>query len=266
MPVQTRRHPFSELDLPHIFHYIDDMHAIFIADAHLKRPADENYRLLLRFLQDLPPETERLFILGDFFEFWLGDSPVPFPHYQPVLDQLGSLADRGIELFFFEGNHDFHLGGYFRKAFNARVFPDEAELIMDGMKVYLCHGDLINRADHTYRLLRFAFRNPLTRLLARIVPPSFPAWIAVKLGNHSKGKHKSTNHKWDYIQLATDFAAERFSAGYDVVVTAHFHRPLLREEGTKTHLALGDWISQFSYGEWRDGKLELKTYAPDRID
>jgi UDP-2,3-diacylglucosamine hydrolase len=236
------------------------MHAIFIADAHLKRPTDENYRLLLRFLQDLPPGTERLFIMGDFFEFWLGDSPLPFPHYGPVLEQLQALTAQGIELFFFEGNHDFHLGDYFRATFKARVFPDDTTLTMDGRRIYLCHGDRINRADHAYRLLRFAFRNPLTRLLAKIVPPSFPAWIAVNLGNHSKGKHKTATVKWDYLQLVRDFAATRFRSGYDVVVTAHFHRPLIEESGSHTLLALGDWISQFSYGEWRDGVLELKTY------
>jgi len=251
----------SGLDLPAVFNYIGRMRAIFIADAHLKRPTDENYRLLLRFLGDLPAGTDRLFIMGDFFEFWLGDSPAPFPHYHPVLEQLKVLTDRGVELFFFEGNHDFHLGRYFSSAFNARVFPDSAELTMDGRRIYLCHGDMINRADHAYRLLRFAFRNPLTRLLARIVPSSFPAWIAVNLGNHSKGKHKTARHKWDYTKLVEEFAAERFSEGFDVVVTAHFHRPLLQENGSKTLLALGDWISQFSYGEWHDGVLQLKTYT-----
>ena len=238
------------------------MRAIFIADAHLKRPTDENYRLLLRFLQDLPSGTERLFIMGDFFEFWLGDSPLPFPHYGPVLAQLQALTAQGVELFFFEGNHDFHLGNYFRATFGARVFPDETTLTMDGKRIYLCHGDRINRADYAYRLLRFAFRNPLTRLLARIVPPSFPAWIAVNLGDHSKGKHKTATVKWDYLQLVRDFAAGRFQAGDDVVVTAHFHRPLHEEVGAHTLLALGDWISQFSYGEWHDGVIELKTYSP----
>lgn len=236
------------------------MHAIFIADAHLKQPTDENYLLLLRFLRDIPHGVDRLFVMGDFFEFWLGDSPLPFPHYKPALDILQTLTDRGVELFFFEGNHDFHLGRYFSTTFNARVFPDSAELTMDGRRIFLCHGDLINRADRSYRLLRFAFRNPLTRLLARIIPPSIPAWIAVKLGNHSKGKHKTAGQKWDYLQMVREFASERFGSGYDVVVTAHFHRPLLQESGDHTLLALGDWISQFSYGEWRDGTLELKTY------
>jgi len=240
------------------------MHAIFIADAHLRNPADENYRLMLRFLEELPAGIDRLFILGDFFEFWLGDSPEPFPHYRPVLDALRNLTDRGVELFFFEGNHDFHLERYFSTAFNARVFPDATTLTMDGRRLFLCHGDLVNRDDRGYLLLRALFRSPLVRLLARVIPPAVPAWIALRLGNHSKGKHKAASSRWDYLQLVREFAAQQFRSGHDVVVTAHFHRPLQEEHGATTLLALGDWISQFSYGEWQDGALTLKTYAPDQ--
>jgi UDP-2,3-diacylglucosamine hydrolase len=239
------------------------MRAIFIADAHLGRPEDENYRLVLRFLGELPGKTDMLIIAGDFFEFWLGGSPVPFPHYRPVLGALEMVIRSGIKLVFIEGNHDFHLGEYFSQAFNAAVFPDEAVMTLDGRKLLVCHGDLINTADYGYQLLRFLFRNRLTRSLSRILPASVPAWIAVKLGNRSKGKHKTAALKWDAKQLVTDFAANRFSAGFDVVVTAHYHKPFLKQQGGKSLLALGDWITQFSYGEWRDGNLSLKSYHPD---
>lgn len=239
------------------------MRAIFIADAHLRNPEDTNYRTMLRFLEELPGKTEMLVIAGDFFEFWIGDSPLPFPHYKKVLDTLETLTRSGIKLVFIEGNHDFHLKKYFRRAFNADVFPVSTALDLDGKHVYICHGDMINRADYSYRALRLLFRNPLTRLIARIIPASIPALVAVKLGNHSKGNHCTTATKWDRQQLARDFAACRFSEGFDVVVTAHYHLPFMEQHGEKILLALGDWITQFSYGEWIDGELTLKTYQPE---
>jgi UDP-2,3-diacylglucosamine hydrolase len=241
------------------------MHAIFIADAHLRNPEDRNYRTMLRFLEGLPGNTEILVIAGDFFEFWLGDSPSAFPHYEKVLKTLETVTHSGIKLIFIEGNHDFHLKGYFQRAFDADVFPESTALTLDGKRIFICHGDRINRADISYRVLRFLFRNPLTRLLARIVPSSIPALIAEKLGNHSKGKHQTVASKWDGKQLAKVFAESRFSDGYDVVVTAHYHDPFLEQKGEKTLLALGDWITQFSYGEWNDGELTLKTYQPDSL-
>lgn len=237
------------------------MRAIFIADAHLGRPADNNYRLLLKFLGELPGKTDMLVIAGDFFEFWIGDSPEPFPHYRPVLDALLAATNSGIKLIFLEGNHDFHLQRYFSRAFKADVFPEATTLTLDGKKVFICHGDLINMKDYGYRTLRAIFRNPLTRLLARLLPSFVPAWIAVKLGNHSKGNHKAAAAKWDARQLVRDFAARRFAAGDDVVVSAHYHRPFMDESDGNCLVALGDWITQFSYGEWLDGKLTLKRYA-----
>lgn len=239
------------------------MRAIFIADAHLGNPSDQNYQRLLRFLAELPGRTELLVIAGDFFEFWLGDSAGAFPHYQPVLDALATVTGSGIKLVYLEGNHDFHLQGYFRRAFNADVFPEATTLELDGRTLYVCHGDLVNQADYGYRALRGLFRNPLTRLLARILPPAIPAWIADRLGRHSKGQHKATASRWDVPQLVRDFAARRFAAGADVVVTAHYHRPFMEDHAGKRLVALGDWITQFSYGEWCDGELTLKTYTPE---
>jgi UDP-2,3-diacylglucosamine hydrolase len=119
---------------------------------------------------------------------------------------------------------------------------------------------MINRSDHGYLALRFIFRNPLTRMLAKILPPSLPAFIAERLGKHSKGNHKAAEARWDYKPLVRKFAAARFAEGFDNVVTAHYHRPLLESSGGKTLLSLGDWITQFSYGEMINGELTLKTY------
>jgi len=242
------------------------MNVIFIADAHLRNPEDTNYRTMLRFLGEIPASIDMLVIAGDFFEFWLGDSPEAFPHYKPVLDALKTVTQNGVKLLFFEGNHDFHLGKYFRSAFNAEVFPEKAEITIDNNRLFICHGDRINRADYEYLALRFIFRNPLTRLLAKIVPSSVPAHIAKKLGKHSKENHKAAEAKWDYKLLIRKFAAARFNEGFDIVVTAHYHLPMLESSHGKRLMALGDWITQFSYGEWLNGELYLRTYQPDKAE
>lgn len=236
------------------------MRAIFIADAHLGRPTDANYQLLLRFLAELPGTIDLLVIAGDFFEFWLGNAAEPFPHYRPVLESLAAITGSGTKLVFIEGNHDFHLKRYFRETFNADVHPDQALLTLDNRRLLVCHGDLLNPADYGYRLLRLLFRNPFTYLLSCVLPSAVPAWIADRLGRHSKEHHGTVAGKWDGRQLVRNFAARQFAAGVDVVVTAHYHIPFMEQEGGNRLLALGDWITQFSYGEWRDGELTLKRY------
>lgn len=240
------------------------MRAIFIADAHLKKPDDPNYRKLLEFLESITGKTDILIIAGDFFEFWIGDEPQAFPHYAPAIEALNKLCKSGTKIIYIEGNHDFHLGGYFSRELGADVHPDEATLELDGRRIYLCHGDLINKKDYGYMALRFIFRNRFTRLLVKLLPYSLPAWVAQRLGDHSKGKHKATAARWDASGITGDFAMKRAAEGFDLIVTAHYHKPRLAELGDgRQLLALGDWISQFSYGEMIDGKLCLKHYTPD---
>ena len=246
------------------FSYIvSAMRNIFIADAHLRSPDDHNYRMLLEFLATLRGSTDTLFILGDLFEFWIGHRSVPYRHYLPVLDALQDLQVNGTEIVYFEGNHDFHMGPFFEKTLQARIFRGPAVLELEGRKVYLCHGDEMNRRDRAYRLLRFVFHSRLTKMLALIVPPAFPSFIADRLGRKSKKSHKIKREKWDYPSIIRSFAAARFAAGCDVVITGHFHLPFHEHSsGNPRHLlvSLGDWITHFTYAEWSDGSISLKRF------
>lgn len=239
------------------------MRKIFIADAHLRSENDKNYRLLMEFLDGLRGNTDTLYILGDLFEFWIGYREVPFTHYLPILEQLGKLRESGIDIVYFEGNHDFHMGPFFTKTLRATVHGGPATLDIEGKKVFLCHGDEINRLDYGYRLLRLVFHSGLTRALTHIVPPGISSWIAERMGKRSKKSHGTRSTRWNYPAILREFAVERFRSGYDVVISGHFHIPLLESFGEgegKILLSLGDWLTHFSYGEWEDGKLSLKTY------
>ena len=158
------------------------MRKVFIADAHLRLPGDDNYRTLLRFLAELPGSTDTLYILGDLFEFWIGYQQVAFSQYLPLLDALLALRRAGVEIVYFEGNHDFHMGPYFTHTLGARVYRGPAVLEVEGKRVYLCHGDEINRRDYAYRMLRLLLHSPLTSALTRVVPPRCASAIADRLG------------------------------------------------------------------------------------
>lgn len=239
---------------------VPGMHAIFIADAHLRGPEDANYRHLLRFLDTLPGTVESIFILGDFFEFWLGAPGISYPQYRPVLERLQRLVRNGVRLVYLEGNHDFHLGPVFTETLRAAVHPGPVALELDGRRLYLCHGDQVNRRDYGHRLLRAVLHSRLTCQLARLVPAAVPMAIADWLGSRSKAARPRRDARWEYDRIIREFAAERFREGVEVVVTGHFHRPFLEKNGNAVLLSLGDWISQFSYGEWHDGVLSLRTF------
>jgi UDP-2,3-diacylglucosamine hydrolase len=238
------------------------MRTIFLADAHLASPGDSNYRLLLRFLRELEGNAETLFIMGDLFDFWLGFPSQPFRQYDAVLDALLSLTRSGCRLVYFEGNHDFHLGSIFRDRLGAEIHTGPAVLQVQGRRLYLCHGDQINRADRGYRLLRRLLHNrPVAATVAHF-PPSLAMLIKERLQHASRSSYQTKSARWDYRGIIRNFAGTVRDMECDGLVVGHFHLAFRETlDGPPfTILSLGDWMEQFTYGEMVDGELLLKTY------
>lgn len=238
------------------------MRTIFLADAHLAAPTDRNYRLLLRFFRDLEGDTETLFIMGDLFDFWLGFPSNPLPQFDELLAGLQSLVQSGCRLVYFEGNHDFHLGPVFRERLGAEVHTGPAIITVQGRRLFLCHGDQINRSDRGYRLLRLLLHNPLAAVLVNYVPPSIALRIRARLQHASRAGYQAKLQRWDYREIIRTFARTAREQGCDGLVTGHFHLPFCEElDGSPfAILSLGDWMEQFTYGEISAGTLSLQTY------
>ena len=237
------------------------MRKIFIADAHLRNPEDPNYRTLIRFLETLPRDTDTLYLLGDLFEFWVGSPTLVYSHYREFIDCLRAVRGRGVRIVYFEGNHDFHLDRFFEEQLQAEVYTSGAVLEIAGQQVYLCHGDQINRQDYRYRTFRLAFHNPLTKALLPLVSGRLAAHAASVLSRRSSKRHPARRSRWDYRAILQDFARGRFATGCDAVITGHYHLPIITQENGHTFIALGDWITQFSYAQWLDGAFSLERFV-----
>lgn len=237
------------------------MRKIFLADAHLKDPLDANYRALLSFLGALPEDTDTLYLLGDLFEFWVGNTLV-YPHYTELVACLKKVRGRGIRIVYFEGNHDFHLARFFTRELQAEVHTEGAVLDVGGEKAYLCHGDQLNGEDHGYRVWRRVLHSPWAAMLISLVPPRLRGRIASRLSRRSGRSHAERRIRWDYRDVIRSFARGCFASGCRVVVTGHFHLPMLEVSQGTVLLALGDWITQYSYGQWLDGEFTLETFRP----
>ena len=236
------------------------MRKIFIADAHLKRPEDDNYRTLIRFLETLPADTDTLYLMGDIFEFWIGN-PVPvYSHYREIIDCLKDVRGRGVRIVYFEGNHDFHLGRFFEEKLQAEVHEAGAVLNIGPKRVYLCHGDQINRADYRYRAFRLLLHNPVVRALVPLFSRRIADHAAATLSRRSSKQHGRRRKRWDYRAILDTFAGERFASGCDAVITGHYHLPVYRNEPGRLFISLGDWITQYSYAQWLDGEFTLESF------
>ncbi|HIJ81069.1 MAG TPA: UDP-2,3-diacylglucosamine diphosphatase [Desulfuromonadales bacterium] len=242
------------------------MRAIFLADAHLAAPADNNYVRLLDFLHDLEGNVDELFIMGDLFDFWIGFPSNPFVQYEAVLAALELLVAGGCRLTYFEGNHDFHLGEAIAHRLKAEIHTGPIIRDIQGMRLYLCHGDQLNPADRGYRLLRLLLHNRLAAQAVKVIPPAFAFKIRDKLQHSSRRSYHSKTARWDYRTIILSAARTAGLRGCSGLVTGHFHLAFCEQldcgetAPAFTVLSLGDWITQFTYGEMRDGTLRLATY------
>ena len=230
------------------------MKALFLSDAHLRHPEDKNYQVLLDFLNQ-QKDLDALFLLGDIFEFWIGYNHVVFTAYLPLLEKLRQLSDSGTQLFFVEGNHDFHMGTYFTKNLNCTVITEQKIIDWDGKRILISHGDLIN-PNPTYQRLRAFWRSWPIKILAQVIHPNLVWSFALWLSNKSK-KNNPENCHHDPTPYLIPFSKSQSS---DIIICGHFHYPLEIEQQSKKIIALGDWINQFSYAEMNNGKIQLKTF------
>ncbi|NIQ95557.1 MAG: UDP-2,3-diacylglucosamine diphosphatase [Desulfuromonadales bacterium] len=236
------------------------MKDVFVADAHLADPDAENFHRFLDFLDGLHGQTRTLFLLGDIFEFWVGYRHVVFAPYVPVLDALRRLKEAGTEIVYVEGNHDFHLGPWFEKTLGARILPDGGEVTVDGQRLLVVHGDLIDPSDSGYRLLRRLLRSRPFRVLKSLIPPDW-AWAIARWGSRqSQKKHSSYNRSRKVEEMVSSYGEKKLAEGFDGVVSGHFHTAFIRPSDSGTIVALGDWIDQYSYAVLEDGVFTLESY------
>lgn len=222
------------------------MKSLFLADAHLRDPNDQAYRDLLAFFKTLPQDLDNLFIMGDFFDFWHGFKDVVFSVYVPILTALEELADKGIKIHFFAGNHEISFGPHLKKI--GSCHEDQTTVELDGQKIYLTHGDQLNPDDYIYRLWRSLIRQALTLKLINSLPASLIWKIASRL-SHSSRRYNGTK-KIIPAQVLTSCAA-LLENDISAMIIGHFHQvkqeTFITAQGPKTLYLLGDWLNDRSY-------------------
>ncbi len=237
------------------------MKAIFIADTHLQGLADKNQQTLVNFLDQIKEDTNLLVILGDLFDFWMGNNKKAFEQYRPILDKLLERKKKGIRIKYLEGNHDFFLGRFFSRELEAEIYPDFLEMELEDKRIYLAHGDLVNSQDYRYRAFRMLLRNRLTFYLLRTIPDTV-GWKLAYMFSRTSRESKGTVGE-DYQRIFREFALNKFEQGFDVVILGHSHQPDFFRMNIggreRLYVNLGYCREQHSYLIYEGGDFKLQS-------
>jgi UDP-2,3-diacylglucosamine hydrolase len=131
---------------------------IFIADLHLSPSETVKIEMFLRFLKEYSEKNNHLFILGDLFDYWVGDDDLDNPLHQSILPALRDLTDTGAKLSMMRGNRDFLISKRFSELTDAHILPDPYVIDLHGQRTLLSHGDQWCTDDEEYQAIRSMVR------------------------------------------------------------------------------------------------------------
>ncbi|NOU49749.1 UDP-2,3-diacylglucosamine diphosphatase [Pseudoalteromonas sp. JBTF-M23] len=222
----------------------------FISDLHL---SDEHPQITQAFFDFLAvhmnDDVDALYILGDFFEVWIGDDEQS-PLALEVANKLKAVAQTGIPIFFTHGNRDFLLGKRYAKQANMTLLPEQHVVDLYGTPTLVLHGDEMCIDDIAYQKFRKKSRGWWWPKLILSLPLSVRRNIAKN--GRAKSKAKQMNQAADILDVTPSAVLEMFER-YNVahMIHGHTHRPDVHtyKHNNKqlTRTVLGDWYSQSSY-------------------
>ena len=198
----------------------------FVSDVHLYYEGTDYLRQFIEFLEAARTGCDELYIVGDLFEFWIGDRQGRFDFYRPLFETIRSLVAGGVAIRIIHGNRDFLMGRRFED-FGATILPDEVELDLGGERVHLSHGDQFCLHDVSYQRARKVFRSRPVRFVSKILPGPIGLFLARsyrRISERKKAKKKSrygTGNRYWTIEEGVRGEFER--GDHDVVVCGHIH-------------------------------------------
>ena len=242
----------------------------FLSDAHLGSWAIDHKRMqerrLVRFLDSIKDKAAAVYLLGDMFDFWYEYKYVVPRGYTRFLGKLSELADMGVEVHFFTGNHDIWAYNYLERECGVILHKQPQTIELYGKIFYLAHGDGLGDPSKSFKVIRSIFHNKVCQWLFSGLHPRWGLWFGLEWAKHSRLKHEAEGvppymgKDREHLVLYTKKYIQ-YHSNVDYFIYGHRHIELDLQLTKKARvLILGDWISQFTYVVWDGQHLFMQQY------
>ena len=241
----------------------------FASDNHLGAPDRKaslpREKKFVAWLDKVKDDAAAIFLLGDLFDFWFEYRTVVPKGFTRTLGKLAEITDSGIPVFYFVGNHDLWMNGYFEEELQIPVYHKPQHFKLKNSTFFIGHGDGLGPGDKGYKRMKKLFTNRVAQWFFRWLHPDW----GVRLAQYFSVKNRLISGEEDIKFLGEDkewlvqYSKRKLEQQhYNYFVFGHRHLPLeieLKEDSS--YVNLGDWISYFTYAEFDGEKLELKKFS-----
>ncbi len=250
----------------------------FASDAHLgarfhRDPLAVEKRLV-RWLDGIKEEAQAIWFLGDMFDYWYEYKYVVPKGHTRFLGKLAELADSGVEIHIFIGNHDIWMFDYLPSEIGAVIHREPLTVDLLGKRFFLAHGDEVDYRSRTFRVIRSIFRNRFCQWLYSGIHPRWTFGFALgwSLSSRKSGLKKkeeeiaATGYKGEAGEYLIAFAKSYLATHPDINFFIFGHRHIMLDlmlSRTSRVLIAGDWMQYFSYIEWDGQNLRLDQFEAE---
>lgn len=231
---------------------------LFVSDLHLSPAIPRTYAAFEHFVRVTASPANSVFILGDLFEYWVGDDMLDDdPFAVRVAALLRSFSARGISLYIMHGNRDFLLGPRFMEEAGAKLLEDPTVIMAFGLRTVLTHGDAQCTADPGYQWFRRMARHPLIQAIFLRTPIGWRQGLAKRMRAKSEEGRAHPMSDSPRYDVTDDGIAELFKLSKaNIVIHGHTHKPARHLEPAGVRWVLPDWDIDHG-GQPRGGYLQI---------
>lgn len=241
------------------------MATYFASDFHLgvdaRLSSAEREKQIVRWLDQIADKADAIYLVGDLFDFWFEYATVVPKGYTRLLGQLAALRDAGIPIYFFTGNHDMWMFGYFQQELGIPIYRSPIIREIDGKKYFIGHGDGLGPGDYGYKFIKQVFANPLSQwMFARLHPN-----VGIRLAQYFSGSSRQSNpspqvflgEEQEWLAVYAQQKIEQIP-DIDYFIFGHRHLPIdfLLRNGRSRYLNLGEWLYHNSYVVAEQGQVQ----------
>ncbi|WKV13563.1 UDP-2,3-diacylglucosamine diphosphatase [Marivirga harenae] len=243
----------------------------FASDFHLGAPnSEESHKReqrIVRWMNHIQKDASALFLVGDIFDFWHEYKTVVPKGFVRFQGKLAELADGGLPIYFFTGNHDMWMFGYFKEELGIDLFREPLTLLANDKKFLIGHGDGLGPGDRQYKFLKKVFANKLCQWLFRQIHPDLGIRIANSWSASSRISSSTVETEkflgegewlWTYAK-----EIEKHTH-YDYFVFGHRHLPLdLEVAENSRYINLGEWVNYNTFASFNGKDFVLEKFEDD---
>jgi UDP-2,3-diacylglucosamine hydrolase len=245
----------------------------FASDFHLganaRLTSRERERQIVRWLHQIAPEADAIYLVGDIFEAWFEYDTVVPRGFSRLLGTLAELRDGGLPITAFTGNHDLWMFGYFEAELDIPVHKQPIQTTINGKNFFIGHGDGLGPDDIGYKLMKKVLTNQVCQTLFHWIHPDLGQRLMHFSSQKSRAATPDAERDWlgDDKEWLLQYCLKKsiHIPETDYFVFGHRHLPIDWQlpDRKARYINLGEWMWANSYGVWDGSDMKLSFFEQE---